>query len=398
MPATPRSAVAGHVLRLAGRTAAAALLPWAVTAACLLAQAPPQEREARARALVNAGEPAEAVPLYEELLRAEPDNSALAVNLLVARFKANQYEEVIALARRLVGKQPELTAAWLFLGASELRLGRPAKAVAPLERVLAAQPGERNARLMLAESLLRLERFAEAAENFSRAAEALPGNPRVWYGLERSYHAMAKSEPGYERKADEAYARLAALPESSLLHEVNARRLDARLRHREAAEAWKKALALDPRNNALKHGLAASLFQARDLEASLALTREIAAAGAPSAAVQLLCGRILLDMQKPEEATPCLERAMAQDPDLPGAGATLGEAYVRTGRYRDAIPHLVAAAAGDADGSIHFQLGRAYQGAGEPQRAREAFVRSQQLRRKAEEERRQRSGVAVSEP
>jgi predicted Zn-dependent protease len=49
-----------------------------------------------------------------------------------------------------------------------------------------------------------------------------------------------------------------------------------------------------------------------------------------------------------------------------------------------ALPHLEAARETDEDGSLHYQLSRAYQAQGHAARAEEALRRSQELREAAQ--------------
>jgi thioredoxin-like negative regulator of GroEL len=47
---------------------------------------------------------------------------------------------------------------------------------------------------------------------------------------------------------------------------------------------------------------------------------------------------------------------------------------VQAGRYSEALPHLEAAAADDADGQVHLQLGRTYQALGRTADAQKAMA------------------------
>jgi predicted Zn-dependent protease len=140
---------------------------------------------------VAAGRLDEAIAIYEALLKTSPNDPTLILNLAVVEFKARRYEQVIDRCKRALELKPDLTPALLFLGASYFQMGKPGEAAGPLGRVVESQPGERNARLMLAESLLLLEQYREAATHFNQLSGALADNPRVWYGLERSYHMLA---------------------------------------------------------------------------------------------------------------------------------------------------------------------------------------------------------------
>src|ERR1022692_4139984 len=120
----------------------------------------------RARELVVAGKVEEAIPIYQELARAHPNDAAMLANLSVAEFKAKRYRDAAIDAATVVKLQPNSLAGNLILGSSYVEIGKPSLAVAPLETVLAIQPQERNALMMLGESLYRLGRYEDAAGNF----------------------------------------------------------------------------------------------------------------------------------------------------------------------------------------------------------------------------------------
>ncbi len=148
----------------------------------------------RARALVEAGEPEQAVRIYEGLAEANPGDKGILLKLAVARFQAAQYEQAIGLCRQVVERDPGLAPFWLFLGASHYNLEQFDDAVRALSRALDLQPGERNARLMLAESLLSLGSAREALPHFEEVSATLPDSPRVWYGLNRTYVLLQETE------------------------------------------------------------------------------------------------------------------------------------------------------------------------------------------------------------
>jgi len=147
----------------------------------------------RARGLVVAGKVEEAIPLYRELARAYPNDTAILVNLSIAEFKARLYRDAAGHAASAVKLQPDSLAANLFLGSSYVELGEYSLAIAPLNKVVTTQPQERNARLMLGEALLNLERYEEAETQFQKARALAPENPKVWYGLGRTFEALSES-------------------------------------------------------------------------------------------------------------------------------------------------------------------------------------------------------------
>jgi tetratricopeptide (TPR) repeat protein len=341
---------------------------------CLHGQGPDPAKEAeQAQGLVAAGKLDEAIRIYQDLLRTSPNNPVLLLNLCVAEYQAKRYREAIAHATAALKLQPDLLPARLFLGASYFELDEYSPAIDSLELVVAADPRERNGRLMLGEALLGAGQPGAAADHFRAAAEMLPANPRVWYGLGHAQEAL-----GRNADAKEAWERLMALPASLESHRHAAEVHDTEQRWREAAVEWREALRLAPESRAICVGLGASLFRSRDYNAAMAtlkpfLTSEIAD-------VQFLYGASLLNLQQPVEAIPYLRAAVARDVRLLPARAALGQGLLQTGKAEEAIPLLEGAVAVDRDGSIHFQLYRAYRLTHREAEARQALAAYQRLR------------------
>ena len=85
--------------------------------------------------------------------------------------------------------------------------------------------------------------------------------------------------------------------------------------------------------------------------------------------MNFIAGDSLLRLEEPEKAVPYLRAALAADPKLLAADASLGLALSRLGKNAEAVPHLQKALELDEDGSLHYQLARAYQAAGEAEKA-----------------------------
>ncbi len=353
---------------------AGAILAIVLLAAPLFAQPPHPAREAqRAQQLVAAGKLEEAIAIYRELVRESPENPVLLFNLCVAEYTAKHFRESVEHATAALTLQPDLTGARLFLGAGQFELGQFSLAIDSLKRVVAANPRERNARLMLGEALLQSGQPALALEHLEAAAEMLPANPRVWYGLGRAYQALGRTPA-----AEEAWARLASLPPSPESHLHAAEIHMAARRWREAALEWQEALRLAPDKPAIRLGLGEALFRSRDYEACMATLKSFLTSD--RAEVQFLYGASLVNLQRPLDAIPYLRSALAHDPRLLPARAALGQALLQTGKAAEAIPLLESAISVDQDGSLHFQLFRAYQLTRRDAKARRALAEYQRFR------------------
>ncbi len=345
------------------------LLAWPASA-----QAPdPAQEAARAQAFMAAGKVDEAIRIYQELVRTSADNPILLLNLCIAEYTAKRYREAATNATSALRMQPDLLAARLFLGASQLELGEFPAAIESLRVVVAANPRERNARLMLGEALLEAGKPAAAVEHLEAAAGMLPTNPRVWYGLGRVHEAL-----GQVSAANQDWERLMALPTSLESHLHMARVHTAEHRWREAASEWRDALQIAPEKPAIRVSLAQALFRSRDYRALMAALTPLLTGD--NAEVQFLYGASLLNIQQPLEALPYLRTALARDPRLLSARAALGQALLQIGKAEDAVPLLEAAVSADEDGSVHFQLFRAYQLMHKDTEARRALTEYQRFR------------------
>jgi len=313
----------------------------------------------------------------------------MRLNVSVADFKAGQFDNAANSAAAALKIAPDLAPAMLFLGAAQLQLGNFQQAAASLERVVSINPGDRNACLLLADALAGSGRTADAASGYRALTEQLPGSPHVWYGLGRMSEALGDTE-----QARQAWQRLDGLPPSPESHMHRAEQNEAALRWRMAATEWREALNLDPQNRKARTGLAWSLFRARAYEETLETLKPLMDNNA-SPDVLFLQGAALMNMQMPAQAIRPLESAVAKRPGMLEARAALGQALLQTGKVEAAISHLNAAVSIDRDGTIHFQLFRAYQlmdRKAEAQRAlaayhqiRENQIRENQIREKLSE-------------
>jgi tetratricopeptide (TPR) repeat protein len=130
------------------------------------------------------------------------------------------------------------------------------------------------------------------------------------------------------------------------------------------------------------------LYQAGDYEKSMPMLRKLLQQDAASADLNFFLGDSLLRSEQPEKALAWLEAAVSSDPKLLPARASLGLAYMRLGKNPQAIPHLVSALAIDDDGSLHYQLGLAYQRTGDAEKSKQVMDKYREIQRRSEAEKR----------
>ncbi len=455
----------------------------------------------RAGVLMGAGKFADAIPLYQQLVKAVPGNPGLVLNLALAQHMSGRDREAIPNFETVLKSQPKSLPALVSLGAAHLSLREPKLAVDPLERAVTVDPGNQDARGMLAGALLDLGRFEEAGEHYRSLSELAPDDPRVWYGLGMSYQSLstrafeqlqkidptspyvsalvadtrvqrrqyrsafffynealkklpnlhsvhaalaevyrktghldwAAAEDAKERAlppadcklhpaecqfigghdlqaatpaksavlaletlywqakaanelALQSFFRLGQLPPSVELHQLRAEIARNQNQHLEAAKEWRSALELMPGNPRARQELAISLFMAQDFQGAIAETEDLLRSGPKNPELLFVAGDSWLRLEDAGKAIPFLEAALALDPQLVAAHASLGLALVRAGRNKEAVAHLEKAVELDEDGSLHYQLARAYQATGDAARATTAMAKYQDILKRVQQQ------------
>jgi predicted Zn-dependent protease len=188
------------------------------------------------------------------------------------------------------------------------------------------------------------------------------------------------------RLAENAFEHLQRLPESPEIHELRAEQMRSRRQNLESVGEWRKALTYARNDEHLREELLSSLYRARDYPTALKLADELLRDNASSPELNFLKGDILLSSQETEKAIPFLETALKLNPNLLPAHHALGRAYMQVGRRAAAIPHLKAALPIDEDGSLRYQLARAYQATGQAELAKQTLKDSEQQQRSDREE------------
>jgi predicted Zn-dependent protease len=187
--------------------------------------------------------------------------------------------------------------------------------------------------------------------------------------------------------AREAFGRLDQLPPSPEAALLRAQILRGQSRQLgEAIEVLKKAAAAWPEDLRIRRELATALFIANDIDAARPLLEDLLQRDPDSPDLAVLLAETWRKGLQPAKAVPLLEKAVKRDPRLLPAQAALGRAYMETGEAAKAIPPLQAALETDTDGSLHYQLSRAYRATGKADLATQALGRFQELRKTSEGE------------
>lgn len=241
------------------------------------------ERFREAVLLHQQGHTAEALALYEEILRTDTQHAgALHLSGLIA-LQTGDAREAADLMRRSVAIDPNRPLVQVDLGAALLALNCPAEALASTDRALEALPDNVEALNNRANALLELRRPAEALRNLDRALSLRP------------------------TFVDAIYNRGNAL--------VQLRRL------REAIASYNRALELDPTHAKALNNLGSAQLEAGTPAQALA-NFERALKLQPAFALAFYGrGQALIVLKRYQEAAQCFESLIAI---VPGFDYALG--------------------------------------------------------------------------
>lgn len=382
-------------------------------------------------------QPTLAIAPLQKALAVEPDNVDARGMLATALMYTKRYSEAAAQYRVLSDKAPDDSRAWYGLGMSYQGLSTEA-----FEQMQKLDAKSVWVLALVADSRVQRRQYRSAFFFYNEALKQLPKLHGVHAAMADIYrktgHAEWASEedskeqglaapdcaahlfecrfvggkdleilstkpaaakPNFEalywrtkaanELAMQAFFRLGQLPESIELHQLKAEIARDSGRPKEAVDEWTAALKLAPEDLRARQELAAALFMANDYTAAFEQASALLKTMPGAADLNFIAGDSLLRLEDAERAEPYLRKALKADPKLAAAGASLGLALSRLGRNAEAVPLLEQSLTLDDDGSLHYQLARAYQAAGNAEKARGAMARYQELvarNQKAKEE------------
>ncbi len=416
----------GLALHMAGQDAAA--IPVLRSALKLNPEIPPALLFLGA-SLLRTGKPAEAIAPIEKFTSFEPDHLESRIMLVDACTQTGQMRKAIPHLEKITEIDPKRTEAWYELGRAYEGLafdtfGQLEKAFPEsgpffallaqsrskssqrraafffYRKALAKSPGLRGLHTAVAE-IYRQNGSADwaSAEDSAEAKLGLPDcssgtkTAECEFHAERYYGALQLTQSArptaedlywrvrsYNMLARDAFARLAALPESPESYRLLAETSREQGRHPEAVAAWKNVVKLAPNRPDFQRELASALMDAKQYAEAQKLMDSLLKAEPDATDLNHLQGDLYLAQQMTEPAVRFLEKAVRKDPRALPARASLARALLADGKPALALPHVTAALPLDTDGSLQFQLARAYQAAGQADAAATAMKRYQEFK------------------
>lgn len=275
--------------------------------------------------------------LYSSAARVSPRSARIRYNLGNGYLKSGRYADAESNYREALRIYPEFQDARVNLGMALLQMGRPQDALALLEGAARLDPKSADLAVNLGTAYQALGDEARAEAAFRRALELDARSARAWNNL-----GSIELHRGRAAAAAATIARAVALDPHLAIFRVNlADALNAAARKEEAAEQFREAYRIDPDLPDAHRGLGELALDEGDLVTAEREFRLAAGARVPSARAANFLGYVLARTGRSAEAAVQYERAIALQPDLADAHASLGLLYAeQPGERTRAIEHL----------------------------------------------------------
>jgi tetratricopeptide (TPR) repeat protein len=338
----------------------AALLAVVSLVHCLSAQetSPAQLHERRAQVYLAKKQPKLAIPEFQAVLAADPNNLDAQANLGVLLYFQHDYATAAPYLRQAVTQKPDLTKIRALLGLAEKALNQPAAARTDLEAAV-PQLSEPPIRIQAGLALIELEVAAQdldkAAITAAQLREVAPTDPQVLYATYR----IATDQAG------EAMLSLSiAAPNSAQMHQAMAHELERARDIPAAITNLRKAVEIDPALPGIHYELAEALHESDDpkvraeAEPQYKLAIEQDPRDARSAAA---LGDLAADHSDFATAATFYQQALAIDPHQPDSAIGLARIRSQQGDVAGAAQMLEQVVAVDPTNTLaHYRLSGAY--------------------------------------
>jgi tetratricopeptide (TPR) repeat protein len=301
-----------------------------------------------------AGDISGALAELRRLASENPGEASVDQRLGMALLEAGEFEEAEESFRRVVELAPGAVEGYVGLGDALIRQREYAAAAETLERAAAQAPDYRAARYQLGLAYRGLGDLQSAKRELTLGADArthfLPdrwSEEMASYAMHRTMHENRAAAALQAGRADEAVrileARLAESPASTkLLNKLAIARMQAS-DYAGAGEALDRALRIAPREFRTQINRAWWALGVGRMEEALASAETALELGPELVDAHSIHARVLLTLERSEEAADALQRAVRLDPWDRELYSRLSDLYARLGRDRDLEALLRAA-------------------------------------------------------
>lgn len=327
-------------------------------------QPSPQDLYDRAGKALDAGDAAQAIKLYEELLQLVPDSIEARTNLGAAFAQVGRYDDALRQYRQALARDPQNETVLLNLSLAYYKQGDFSQARGQLDTLHKLHPGNQQAFYLLADCDMRLGKFQDAIALVEPAFNAHPDDPALEYILGTALIQDGQTQKGAAvidrmmRNGNSAVASvlmgaaqyaageyklatatlektLATNPEIPGAWTLYGRALHLSGESEKAKEAFQHALKADPNDFDACLRLGAILRHNGDAEGAEPYLKHAVLLRPDSAEAQFQIAALQTSTGRLDEARSGFEKLVKQWPDFVEAHLQLAIVYTRLHRTQD---------------------------------------------------------------
>jgi tetratricopeptide (TPR) repeat protein len=313
---------------------------------------------------------------FAAIIALDPKNLDARGNLGVLLFFQGKYAEAIPQLRAALKMQPELWKIQALLGVAEKRTGDSQAARGDLEK---AFPQVREEKVRVETGMELIDLYSQSGDLNKAAAtvgvlrELEPTNEAVLYSAYRIYSDLT----------DESILSLMVVaPNSAHMHELMAHELAKHGHPEEAIENFRVAIKIDPQLPGLHYELAEMLYASSEGREEAASEYKKALALNPmDEASECRLGDIAAQKSDLKEAYERYSRAVELRPDDPEASLGMAKVLMSMGQTEKAEQFLLRAVRLDPTSAVaHFRLSALYRRIGRTEDAQHELEQYQKFR------------------
>jgi tetratricopeptide (TPR) repeat protein len=359
----------------------------AVAAAAAQAKKSPDPNRQAALALQQEGKNAEAEEAWRAYLKAHPSDPEPYAQLAVLEARQEHYKEAVPLYRKALLMNPNVPGLRLNLGLALFKSEDLKSALAEFEKCLKAAPANapevERLNVLIGMSHYGLAQYAEAVPFLKEAASKDMQNLPLRLALA---HSCLWSKQ-YQCVMDVYKEILTLDAESAEADMIAGEALDEMKDNEGSTRMFRAAVKANPTEPNVHFGLGYLLWTQKIYpEAATEFQAELANDPNHVQAMEYL-GDSYIQLNKPEQARPLLEKAVELDPSQELARLDLGILLSDAGENEKALRELeIAEKLKPDDVNVHWRLGRLYRAMGRKEDAKAQFDKASNLNKAVDEE------------
>jgi len=278
----------------------------------------------------------EAVPLYREVLLAQPANGQARAGLIRALDDLGELAAAEAECRRLLAANERNPQGWSLLAMIQRNQGRLGEAERAYRRAIDLAPTQAQAHHNLGSVLIRMDRAEEALQALEHAQAC------GLEGFELAFNrGMALLQLYRITEAENAFALAVAHNPLHAEAQINLARLRFMQGQPDFSRDIAAAAAAHGNNTQLQILLSLLLRRSGDLQRAESLLRDARARIGPSPEIRAALAEVLLEAGRLGEAEAEALEAAAVQPDNAGIVDNLVAILLSRGRPADALPFIL---------------------------------------------------------